>query len=596
MGAYTCSPGIARSTWSGPFWLLGGGIVLSGIGCYLRDRWMGIPLFTRKDLPQLWEVPFLLIIIGAAVYLRFWLLDKIPEGIWFDEAEIGLETRRILEGAAYSPMGAYSQNPSFPFYYNALFLKVLGDTLFALRCAVAVSGVLAVVGMYFLARELFGRWAGLIAAMLLACGFWHINFSRFNMQNVHAPLFAIWMFYFFFEGCATGDGLTFYSAVVMLGLGMHSYTGFRVVPPVLIPLTLIAMIFQKRFLRDYLYPLILMAVFSILVFGPLAAFAVRDWDKFTERTKETSVFRNDDGRRSEEQQWRDFKKNLIEHYQMFHYWGDRNPRHGLAAHPKVDFISGVLMMLGLALAFYHLRDPRYFLLPVWLALGLLAGILSLEFESPQTARTIALLPVPFLLGGAALDQVRRFLISILPSFGKFLFGALAIVLLGWACNLNFDIYFNKQMTRGDTWSEFSGRDTAVARFMATLDQNDLCYNNNATTRQSSYLIPEPKFQSRDFVTFRDLPPVEVFQSNQKISYILENWRAPLPERLWKHYFPTIQYEQHVNPENSPVFLYTHSTRFRHQREAWRTGQLLPAAGRHSENQAQLLFKATGYRT
>jgi carotenoid cleavage dioxygenase-like enzyme len=48
---------------------------------------------------------------------------------------------------------------------------------------------------------------------------------------------------------------------------------------------------------------------------------------------------------------------------MFHYWGDRNPRHGLPAHPKVDFVSGILMFLGLGLAWYRWRDPRFFFFP-----------------------------------------------------------------------------------------------------------------------------------------------------------------------------------------------------------------------------------------
>ncbi len=536
---------------SRPFYLLGAGLLLSAAGLYLRDRWQGIPLLTRKDLPQLWEIPFLLIILGVAIYLRFWMLDRIPVGIWFDEAEMGLESRRILEGAAYSPMGAYSHNPSLSFYYNAFLLWLLGDSLWTLRGAVALSGVAAVAGMYLLAREMFGRWAGLIASFLLACGFWHVNFSRFNMPNVHAPLCAIGLFYFLFRGIRNGRWLDFWTAGILLGIGMHSYTGFRVVPPVLVPWALAAMAFQRGFLRRYGYPLALTAIFGLLAFGPLASYAVRDWKTFMARTDETSVFR--DNGRTDEQKWADFEKNLIEHYQMFHYWGDRNPRHGLPAHPKVDFVSGILMLLGLALAWYRWRDPRFLLLPLWLALGLMAGILSLEFESPQTARTVALIPVPCLLGGVALDQLRRLLAERRPSSGRYLFGLAALPLMAFVFQQNFDIYFNQQMKRGDTWSEFSGLDTAVARFMATLSKYDICYNNNATTRQSSYLLPEKVYIHRDFFTFRDLPPLEPVREDQRVVYVLENWRTPLPQRLWEHFFPQGRFEQKTNPNGEPVF-------------------------------------------
>lgn len=536
---------------SRPFYLLGAGLLISAAGLYLRDRWSGIPLLTREELPRLWEIPFLLIVFGVAIYLRFWMLDQIPVGIWFDEAEVGLESRRILQGVAYSPMGAYSHNPSLPFYYNAFLLWLLGDSLWTLRSAVAFSGVAAVIGMYLLAREMFGRWAGLIASFLLACGFWHVNFSRFNMQNVHAPLCAIGLFYFLFRGIRNGRWLDFWAAGILLGVGMNSYTGFRIVPPVLIPWALAALALQKGFFRRYFYPLALTAAFGALSCGPLGPYAFRDWKTFMARTDETSVFR--DNGRTEKQKQQDFEKNLIEHYQMFHYWGDRNPRHGLPAYPKVDFVSGMLMLLGLALAWYRWRDPRFFLLPVWLALGLMAGILSLEFESPQTARTVAAIPVPCLLGGVALDQLRRLLSEKWPSSGKYWFGLVAIPLMGSVFQQNFDIYFNRQMKRGDTWSEFSGLDTTIARLMTTLGENDVCYNNNATTRQSSYLLPEKVYLHRDFFSFRDLPPLEPVRADQRVIYVLENWRTPLPRRLWEHFFPQGRFEQKTNPNGEPVF-------------------------------------------
>jgi hypothetical protein len=287
---------------SRPFYLLGAGLLVSAAGLYLRDRWRGIPLITREDLHQLWELPFLLLILGVAIFLRFWMLDQIPVGIWFDEAEFGLEARRILEGHPFSPMGFYSKNPSLPFYYNAVFLYFFGDTLWALRAPIAVTGILAVAGIYLLAREMFGRWAGLIASFLLACGFWHVNFCRFNMPNILAPLCAIWMFYFLFRGLRNRRWLDFLIGGVFLGLGLHSYTGFRVVPPVLIPWCVVCFMCQKRFLKDYFYPLVSHAPLWCARLRPLAAYAILDRDAFMARTQETSVFR--DNGRTEEQNGR----------------------------------------------------------------------------------------------------------------------------------------------------------------------------------------------------------------------------------------------------------------------------------------------------
>lgn len=526
------------------------GILIGGAGVYLMDRLRGLRYWNSEDLFELWELPFLVGILALAIFLRFRNLDTIPLGIWYDEAELGLETRRILSGAPYSPMAAFSKNPSLPFYLNALFLYFLGDTLWSLRSVVATVGVVSVVGMYLLAREMFGRWAGLIASFLLACGFWHINFSRFNMQNVLAPGAAIWMFYFLFRGLKYQRRLDFLLSGLLMGIGMHTYTGFRVAPPILIPLVIVALIFQKRFLRDFLYSLILMGVFSSIAFIPLGAFALRNPREFTARMDQTSVFRPG---RSEQQKWSDFRKNFVEHYQMFHYWGDRNPRHGLTAAPKVDFASGVLMMLGLALAWYRWRDLRYFLLPVWLALSLMAGILSLEFESPQTARTITAIPVAFLLGALALDEVRKALAGALPIAGRYVFLLLLFPLGAFVAHENYDIYFNRQMKRGDTWSEFSGLDTAVARYLLTLGERDLIYHQSEGTRQSAYLLATKPFTSRFFHAYKDFPPVEVIPDDTRVTYLLEHWRSSLPEKFWKHYFPDGEYQEYTSPQGAPIF-------------------------------------------
>ncbi len=533
-----------------PFLPLVYGMLLSGIGVYLLDRRRGVRFWGPDDIFDLWEIPFLGVILALAIYLRFWQLDRIPEGIWFDEAQFAMEARRILTGAPYSPMTAYSFNPSFPVYLNAAFLYLLGDTLWALRCVVATAGVVSVVGMYLLGRELFGRWAGLVAALMLASSYWHVNFSRFNMPNVMAPACAIWMFYFLFRGINNRRWLDFALSGFVLGLGLHTYTGFRVVPLILVPWFILAAIFHKEFLRKYLCSCLLLGVFALAAFLPLGAYALKHPKEFTARTSETSVFRPG---LTWGQQRANLGKNCVEHYQMFHYRGDRNPRHGLSGAPKVDFACGVLMFLGLALACYRWRDPRYFLLPVWLAISLLAGILSLEFESPQTARTVTAIPVAFLLAARAIDEVRRLLARALPGTGRYLFGMALIPLLAYIAQTNFDIYFRQQMKRSDTWTEFSGRDTAVARFLQTFGLSDVVYTQNDLTWQTLYLIPQPPYENRHFVAFQDLPPVDVVSDGARVVYVLEHWRMPLPELYWKHYFPEGAYKSHASPYGEPIF-------------------------------------------
>ena len=70
-----------------------------------------------------------------------------------------------------------------------------------------------------------------------------------------------------------------------------------------------------------------------------------------------------------------------------HHWrGDRNGLQNLPGAPMLDDIAGLLLVLGLGYSLWRSRDPRYALLPLWLGLTLLGGILSLDFEAPQSLR------------------------------------------------------------------------------------------------------------------------------------------------------------------------------------------------------------------
>ena len=72
---------------------------------------------------------------------------------------------------------------------------------------------------------------------------------------------------------------------------------------------------------------------------------------------------------------------------MFNWRGDPNGRHNLPGNPMLDAVSAGLLVLGLAYAIRRIADPRYLLLLLWLFVGLLGGILSLDFEAPQSLRS-----------------------------------------------------------------------------------------------------------------------------------------------------------------------------------------------------------------
>src|SRR2546423_8067693 len=65
-----------------------------------------------------------------------------------------------------------------------------------LRALAAVAGALAIPAIYFLGRELWGRGAGLMAALLLALNAYHIRYSQEARSYSLAALLVILSSYF----------------------------------------------------------------------------------------------------------------------------------------------------------------------------------------------------------------------------------------------------------------------------------------------------------------------------------------------------------------------------------------------------------------
>jgi len=117
-------------------------------------------------------VLFALVVLVAGL-VRFVGLGK--ESIWLDEATSILIGRMNLPSVV--AWAAADIHP--PLYYLVLhFWLYLGESEFAVRSLSAVLGVLSVVIIHGLARELFGTRVGLLAALLLALSPLHIWYSQ----------------------------------------------------------------------------------------------------------------------------------------------------------------------------------------------------------------------------------------------------------------------------------------------------------------------------------------------------------------------------------------------------------------------------------
>ncbi|HYM15967.1 MAG TPA: glycosyltransferase family 39 protein [Dehalococcoidia bacterium] len=164
---------------------------------------------------------------AAALLMRLWGLSGLPHGLHGDEAATGLDARKILAGTdlfPYTP-SALGQ-PSGPMYWAALWIKLLGSTIFAVRLAMALLGVGTVVLGYYAFRLLFGRpvaWAG---ATMLAFSSWLVFYNRTGFTASAMPFTEMAALLAVAVALRKGSPAWFILAGAVVGAGIYGYFSF----------------------------------------------------------------------------------------------------------------------------------------------------------------------------------------------------------------------------------------------------------------------------------------------------------------------------------------------------------------------------------
>ena len=141
---------------------------------------------------------FLVAILVLAGILRFWDISHLPNGLHWDEQDTGYQAYSLLKTGK-----DYFGNvlPLFPhsfadwrtpvFVYSAIpFVKLLGLTPLAVRLPSAISGILSVILIYYLANQLFKKPVGILAALVLSLSPWHVLYGR---QSVECNIMLLYL-------------------------------------------------------------------------------------------------------------------------------------------------------------------------------------------------------------------------------------------------------------------------------------------------------------------------------------------------------------------------------------------------------------------
>ncbi|MGH2411751.1 MAG: hypothetical protein ACRDGS_15515, partial [Chloroflexota bacterium] len=178
---------------------------------------------------------------------------------------------------------------------------------------------------------------------------------------------------------------------------------------------------------------------------------------------------------------------------MFTVAGDANGRHNLPGAPMLDPVTGACFLLGLGIAIRSIRHWFSQILLLWLLASMLGGILSLDFEAPQGARTVGATAPIALLAALPLAAIARLIwlwIAEAPAVlsrlrsrnaasprsisgyagvvGVLIAAVVACVPLGVALSTNINDYFNLHADDASSWSARGGMQAVTGRAAARL--------------------------------------------------------------------------------------------------------------------------------
>lgn len=341
----------------------------------------------------------LVIIITIGTFLRFYNLSTNPPELFEDEITNVSSARSILLTGKdinghlnlYFYNRVESRSPVYG-YLAALSTFALGNNTFAIRFPAALLGIISVIVVFFISKELFNNsYASLFASFITAVIPWQVHYSRVGWEPAATIPFLLIAIYFYLVGRMN-------HRVIPL-----SYLSFCVVifshrsGEVLAPLILFTLIlfniknvvknFKYHFFPIFIFALSLLTVFVISQKDPLLHNRALRISTFNEgvNTNSLSIF----------------TKNYLAHfsYKFLFTEGDPNLRHSTGKNGVLYSALLPFLIIGFISLLKNSKNNDFKMILLWLIIFPLGGSLTND-GVPHATRT--------LIGGPVLTLIATF--------------------------------------------------------------------------------------------------------------------------------------------------------------------------------------------
>jgi hypothetical protein len=436
-------------------WLLALGTLFAGLWVgrlQISSGWERLRQAIRDPI-QIKLTGWAVILVLAAslvIFFRVYQLADLPPEMVSDHAEKLLDVGDVLNGQTSIFFPRNTGREAFQMYLTAAVARLFntGLSFMSLKIGTTLAGLVTLIYIYKLGAEISNRWVGLFSMMFAGMAYWSNIITRIALRFPLYPLFVATTLYYLIRGLRSRNRNDFLLAGLFLGIGLHGYSPFRLMPfIILVAFVLYALHRQSARARKQAFTwLAVLALVSLYVFLPLLRYSLQEPQMFSYRalTRMGSVEQPLPG-----PALLIFLQNLWKALIMFAWDNGEVWVLSIPHHPALDIVSAALFHLGIVLLFVrYLRQRHWIDLFLLLSIPLLMmpSILSLAFpqENPILNRTAGAIVPVFLVVGLCLDGLLRGIKAITgtPRGARLAWG-MGIFLLFWSSLHNYGLVFDK---------------------------------------------------------------------------------------------------------------------------------------------------------
>ncbi len=415
--------------------------------------WKRLLAFFKRDSWTLTATRWTLLVVAVVAVVAFFRLYNItgvPSEPFSDHAEKILDVYDVSQGQTHIFFPRNTGREAIQMYLTLAVSWLLGTGLsfLSLKLGTIICGLATLPYMYLLGKEIGGKRLGLLAVFFAGIAYWPNVISRVGLRFPLYPLFVAPTLYYLLRGLRRRDSNDFIIAGLFLGLGLHGYSPFRIVPiVVVIGFGLYWLHKQSQGSRKQVLTwLAVVTLVSVIVFLPLARYWADNPASFTIR----AVSRITGSEMPlEDPAGEILINNAWNALRMFNWSDGEIWVHSVPYRPALDIVSGALFIIGVILLLIrYIRQRNWVDLFILLSVPLLQlpSILSLAYpdENPALNRAAGALVPVFIIAAVALDGLIASIARRMSSRSAAALSWVVILFLGLTASFqNYNLVFRQ---------------------------------------------------------------------------------------------------------------------------------------------------------